>query len=115
MQIEIPENPNCSACDQAIFSELESPRPIRGIRVSMNGQDVDCEIKGVSDKGDWSQVFACKVADSGEGTAFLIYGGVWGIRIRPSMYAKESWDLSNKHQWGEPYKIYGSENDILFE
>ena len=73
-----------------------------------------CEVIGVEPSGKWTPVQALKIADSSEGHAFLIHGGTWGIRLRPEVYSMEPWDLSSPHQWGEPFKIYGSEEDILY-
>ena len=106
MQIQIPNNPNCLSHDQIVFSELGPARPIRAILA---------EVAGVEPGPRWTQAYAVKIADSGEGTAFLITGGSWGIRLRPEAHAAGGWDLSDRTQWGEPYKIYGSADDIFFE
>lgn len=81
----------------------------------MNGRDVVCPLTGVDAGCDWVQAMAVKIADSSDAFAYLIYGGRWGIRIRPEGRPDEIWDLKNKAQWGEPYKIYGSEEDIIYE
>ncbi|MBI4433079.1 MAG: hypothetical protein HY592_06355 [Candidatus Omnitrophica bacterium] len=103
MEIEIQPNPNCSGCDLMVFAELEVPRPIRGIRIEERGREVDCEVTGIEEGGGVCQAFAVKVADSGAGYAYLVYGGAWGIRIQ-----------SSTHAWGEPYKLYGQSQDILY-
>lgn len=115
MQIEILSNPNCPPCDQTVFSELGPVRPIRAIRADVGGRDARCEITGVEPGPRWVKAHAVKIADSGEGTAFLITGGSWGIRLKPEAHAAGGWDLSDRAQWGEPYKIYGSVDDIFFE
>ena len=114
MNIEIEENPNCGSCDQFVFRELEPPRRIKGIRVMDHGKETSCDVTGVEKDGRFVDAFAVKVADSGAGFAFVIHGGAWGIRLRPEAYSKETWDLSNAHQRGEPFKLYGEEEDILY-
>lgn len=103
MEIEIDPNPNCSGCDFTVFAELEAPRRIRGIRVEERGGETDCEVTGVEKDGGLCPAFAVKVADSGAGYAYLVYGGAWGIRLKTSA-----------RQWGEPYKLYGEARDILY-
>ena len=113
MDIEIPENPNCEPSSQYVFQELEVPAPIRGLRISERGKDVDCDVAGVDADGRFIQAYARKIADSGAGFAYIVYGGSWGIRIRPAAAAAEPWSLENPRQWGEPFKIYGYD-DILW-
>ena len=113
MQIEIEPNKNCEGSEQFFFSELGPSCPIRGIRVMDRAQEAECDVVGVEKEGVFVEAFATKVADSGAGFAFLITGGAWGIRLRPATHGHEVWDLSNWHQWGEPFKLYGEE-DIFY-
>ena len=112
MQVEIEPNPNCVESELQVYNEMESPRPIRQIRVDHQGQEIWCDVVGVDGGGQFVQAYTQKINDSGGGLAYIIYGGAWGIRLRPQADTEESWDLSNPHQWGEPFKIYGSEEDI---
>jgi hypothetical protein len=114
MQIEVEKNPNCGESSQFVFHELEAPRALRAIRVLLCGRDAECDILGVKRGGELVPACAVKVSDSGAGFAYLIYGGEWGIRLRPSAYAEEPWDFSNRHQWGEPFKIYGGVEDLIY-
>ena len=136
MQIEVADNPNCPGSEQMVYRELGPARPVRAIRVQERGKEILCEVVGVEparppksplkNAADPPRfvadaagaVFvgakAAKIADSGAGFAFLIFGGAWGIRLRPEAYAKEPWDFSNRHQWGEPFKIYGAESDLIY-
>ena len=114
MHISVNANSNCQGSEEFVFNELGPSRKIKGIRISERGQDIDCEVVGVDAQGRFVDAFAVKVADSGAGFAYMIYGSDWGIRIRPSLFLKEAWNLSDIHQWGEPFKIYGSEEDIIY-
>ena len=114
MMIEVEENPNCSESPQFFFNELEPVRAVRAIRLTDRGREAECEVTGVEKDGAFITAFCCKVTDSGAGYAYLIYGGGWGIRLRPAAYAHEPWNLSNPHQWVEPFKLYGEEKDIVF-
>lgn len=114
MQIEIEENPNCSGSPQFVFKELEKPEPVRGILVGEEGKETSCDVVGVEEGGRWTQATAVKIADSGDGTAWLITGGAWGIRLRHEKDAVGTWSLDDRRQWGEPFKVYGKREDILY-
>ena len=114
MITKVEDNPNCRGSEQFVFSELGPHRAIKGIKVLERGTEIFCDVTGVGRGGVFVDAHAVKIADSGAGFAFLIYGGGWGIRLRPEAYAAEAWDLSNKRQWGEAFKIYGSEEDIIY-
>lgn len=113
MQLQVEENPNAPGSEQFIFKELGKPRPVKAILVAMNGQETLYEVTGVDRGGKWVTAYVIKIADSSEGHAFLIHGGAWGIRLKP-LNSDIPWDLSGIGQWGEPFKIYGSEEDIVY-
>ena len=114
MHIEIEANPNCLESQEFVFKELGTPEPVRAILTGDEGKETECEVKGVDAGGRWMPAMAVKIADSSDGIAYMIYGGAWGIRLRPVKFGHEPWDLSSKNQWGEPFKIYGKKEDILY-
>ena len=114
MFIEIEKNPNCPFADQHFFNEIEPSRKVRGIKIDVAGEEQECAVIGVDTDGKFVPAVASKITDSNEVFAFVIHGGAWGIRLRPKQHELEPWDLKNKHQWGESFKIY-TERDILFE
>ncbi len=114
MNFEIEPNPNCAESQQFVFNELGKPEPVYAILVGDEGKETGCDIAGVDEAGKFVQAMAVKIADSSDGVAYMIYGGTWGIRLRPAQYAGEPWDLANRHQWGEPFKIYGRKEDIFY-
>jgi hypothetical protein len=115
MELEVYDNPNCRGSGQLVFNDQEeAPRRVTGMVVTTPTGDAVCDVTGVGDGGMFCPAFAVKVNDSGEGTAFLIYGGSWGLRFRRKTDAARSWDLQDTLQWGESYKVYGSAEDIIF-
>lgn len=114
MHLEIQPNPNCSESQEFVFNELSAPEPIRAILIGDEGKEVPCDVVAVDEKGNFIQALAVKIADSSDGIAYMIYGGAWGIRLRPALFRHQAWDLTNKNQWGEPFKIYGKREDILY-
>ena len=114
MQIEVQENSNCVASEQFVFSELGPVRPVRAIKIVERGVETVCAVASVEEGGGFGLARAVKIADSGAGYAYLIFGGSWGIRLKPERFKEEAWDLSSPHQQGEPFKIYGEEEDIIY-
>ncbi len=114
MEIEIETNPNCEGMDYHVFMEAGPWRHVSRMRVERNGKEMVCAVQGVEPGGKFVPAKACAVADSGGGSCFLIYGGKWGLRFKPEDYGHEAWDLGNAHQWGEPYKYYGDEEDLIY-
>ncbi len=51
------------------------------------------------------------VSDSGQARVYLIYGGDWGIRLKP-VELNEDWDIDSPNQFGEPYLILLDDNAI---
>ena len=114
MRIDVEESPNGCFSEQFVFKELGKPRPVLALRAQVSGGETLCDVTGVETGGKWVRAYGVKVADSSEGHAYLIYGGLWGIRLRPKDFVSENWDFSSKNQWGEPFKVYGSEEDIVY-
>ena len=115
MELEVHDNPNCRGSGQLVFNELdEAPRAVRGITVTTRDGDAACDVAGVGTGGAFGPAYARRINDSGEGTAYLIYGGAWGLRFRRKSDSSRTWDLADASQWGEPYKVYGLAEDLTF-
>ncbi len=81
----IEPNPNCpEGCSQR-FQAVDEPRTVRRIRYSPGaGRLVECLVEGVSSAdGGACPARAVGVEDSGAGVVTLVYGGDWGLRLRP--------------------------------
>lgn len=55
------------------------------------------------------------VEDSGDGEAWLIFGGKDGLRFQPARSAKRPFSLDHPDEWGEPYLYYAKELGNLLE
>ena len=103
----IEPNPNCpEGCSQR-FQAASAARTIRLIRYSSGGAEaVQCEVTGWSSAGNGTPCAAraVSVEDSGAGTATLLYGGDWGIRLTP-----RDW----REPFGEPYLLL--DDDAILE
>ena len=118
MYLEVDESPNFSSSVSMRFKELGPARAIKQLRVSdrkSQGELCFCWITGWSD--DPAQplcpAFAQQVEDSGQGLAYLIYGGNWGVRLKP-VDLQEDWDLESPNQWGEAFLLISDPRSIVF-
>lgn len=112
--IEVEDNPNCSGCGQMAFNEMDADvRPLKRIVVSTASGDALCEAASVGADGTFGPAQVRRIDDSGEGPAYLIFGGEWGLRFRRVDRAA-AWDLADPAQWGEPFKVYGISPDVIF-
>jgi len=74
-----------------------------------------CAVTGLADRGRPVRALARKVEDSGEGACWLVYGGLWGLRLKEPDCA-HAWSLADEaHQWGEPFLLLPADGkDIRF-
>lgn len=110
MVIDISANQNCLSVELRVFHELDQPRPVDQVRLErVPGRPQWYEITGWTMAGTQCQAVVQKVDDSGEGVAFLLYGGDAGLRLRSG---QNPWSLDDAHQWGEPFMILPDLGDV---
>ena len=103
--IRIDPNPNCDPVDGLVFQPRTTPRVVSQIRQERGGVDAWCDITGLDEEGQPCPAMACMIDDSGDGAAYLIYGGDWGLRLR-----------NGSAEWGEGYLLLpASGDDLRFE
>ena len=118
--IEIPDNPNCVSTDR-VFHELEPPRPVVRVRLTRRASFADaseslawCDVTGWTADGRTCPALIQKIDDSGDGVAFLLYGGDGGLRFRPAG-SSMPWRLNQTDQWGEPFVIVTELSDVVLQ
>jgi hypothetical protein len=102
----IEPNPNCpEGCSQR-FQAVGEPRMVRRIRYSPGtGASVECVVEGaLGPHGGAGPARAVSVEDSGAGVVTLVYGGDWGLRLRP---------CAGGPPIGEPYLLV--DDDAILE
>jgi len=104
MFVRFEENPNCGFVDDRVWKEEGVPRPVREILRARDGQEVWCPITGLNKEGQPIPALGVKVEDSGEGTCWLVYGGLWGLRLKSPDNPK-AWSLEDSAQWGEGFLL----------
>ncbi|MER3423170.1 MAG: hypothetical protein C4293_08020 [Nitrospiraceae bacterium] len=116
MFIEVESNPNC---EQSFFARFKEAGPARRViqvkSFERNPQGEWCWVTGWTDDTEQPccPAYAQTVEDSGAGFTHLVFGGVWGIRLKP-VSLDERWDLESRNQWGEPYLSLADAKDIIY-
>ena len=116
MFVEVESNPNCEHSLFARFKEVGPARRVVQIRsFERRAEGEWCWVTGWSD--DPAQpccpAYVQMVEDSGAGLTNLVFGGIWGIRLKPVSLA-EDWGLESTTQWGEPYLSLADSRDIKY-
>ena len=110
--IDVSPNANCPMTANLVFKNISDPRRISMVRLfegEPGGRLVD--VTGWSNAGAPCDALAVQVEDSSEGSAYLVYGGDWGIRLRPPDAAE--WSLYDPDQWGETHLVLADAEDII--
>ncbi len=116
MFLEVENNPNFDGSYFVRFNELEPPRLLTHIKsYERLSRGEWCQVTGWCDDPEQPlcPAYAQKVDDSGAGTTYIIFGGNWGIRLKPEDHTGE-WNLYDNEQWGEGYLSIGEERDLRF-
>lgn len=117
MFLEVEHNPNFEGSYFIRFKELGPPRPITHVKsYDRISQGEWCVVTGWCDDPDQPlcPAYAQRVEDSGAGSAFIVFGGNWGIRLKPENDPRD-WNLHDCDQWGEGYLSLGEERDLRYE
>ena len=101
MVIDVEDNPNCPGCGVMRFQELSLPRQLTRMAHEVDGAPIACRVTGWGPDGP-QPARVRKVMDSGDGSAWLVYGGEWGLRLAPAD-AEPDWHQDDPDQWGEAY------------
>ncbi len=107
IKIEIQENLNVEEYECRNFMGKGEPRPIFQTIYfpEDNSSSFEVDIVGWEDTKP-TQAYALCIEDSGDGEAWLIYGGKHGVRLRRASSTKKKFSLQNKNEWGEVYLCY---------
>lgn len=116
MIVEVEPNPNCEMSVYARFKDAGSARPV--LQVRLHDRNPAGEWYWVT---GWSEddttpacpAYAQPVEDSGSGLAHLVYGGLYGLRLKP-VDRDEPWSLDNARQWGEAYLLLAGDRDLRY-
>lgn len=113
--VDVESNPNSAMSANQVFRNMTAPFRVAYVRIYEGAPEGTlCAITGWSsrDGGSPAHAYAVRVEDSSAGTAFLVYGGDWGVRLRPAD-SGAPWSQEDGSQWGEPYLVLADAEDIV--
>ena len=106
MIIEIEKNPNVDQECYVVYRESGEPREIDELEYRQGNKRVWVKVVGWdAEENRPCPAYVCPIADSGDGTALLIYGGSGGIRLK-AVDDPSPWSTADSRQWGELYLVY---------
>lgn len=113
--IDVSAGENCPYSLQLVFSQLEAPRPVRQVRLYHRvAGGALYDVTGWTAEEAPCPALCAVVEDSGQGRAFLVYGGEGGLRLRPAG-SGAPWELSASDQWGESHLLLADREDVVWE
>lgn len=112
--IDVESNDNTPMMAQQVYRNIGLPFAVTHVRLYEGEPEGKlCAITGWSsaDGGTETKAYAVKIEDSSEGMAYLVYGGDWGVRLRPAE-SEAAWSLEDFDQWGETHLVIADEADL---
>lgn len=112
--VDVESNANTSMMAQQVYKNLGLPFRVAQVRLFEGAPDGELfEITGWSsaDSGAPVAAHAVHIEDSSAGAAYLVYGGDWGLRLRPAA-SGSAWSLDAADQFGETHLVLSSLDDI---
>jgi hypothetical protein len=114
--LDVEDNPNCAGRDPMRYRELGPVYPLAKVRIFDRRDEGEwCRVTAVGPgRESWRPAGVRRVEDSGVGTAYLVFGGEWGIRLCP-IESQGPWNLEDRTQWGEPYLLLTDPHDLVID
>jgi len=112
--VEVEANDNTPMMAQQVYKNLGLPFRVAQVRIyegEPGGTLHDVVGWSSQDGGSAVDAFAVRIEDSSEGAAFLVYGGDWGVRLRPAG-SDEGWSIEAAGQFGETHLVLASDEDL---
>jgi hypothetical protein len=115
-RVEVEPNPNTPMQAAQVYKDIGARHPVAAVRLfegEPEGRLFDVTGWASEAGGTPVEAFAVQVEDSSAGAAWLVYGGDWGIRLRPTE-SFEDWSIDDPDQHGETHLVLSDEDDIMF-
>ncbi|HEY7268812.1 MAG TPA: hypothetical protein VH951_03205 [Dehalococcoidia bacterium] len=114
--VEVEPNANCPMSANQVYKNLTEPHLVAAVRLfegAPEGRLFDITGWSSVEGGSPCECYAVKVEDSSSGEAWVVYGGDFGLRLRPTE-SFEDWSLEDQDQYGETHLVLADEDDIMF-
>jgi hypothetical protein len=112
--VEVEANDNTPMTAMQLYKNIGEPFRVSEVRIYEGMPEASVyAVTGWSsvDGGTPVEAYAVQVEDSSEGSAYLVYGGDWGIRLRP-VTSDHAWSLDATDQLGETHLVLASAEDL---
>jgi hypothetical protein len=104
--VEVDSNSNTDQSFNMIFRDISPARELYCIKYPVNGEEQPVQVTGWDAESNTPcPAYACKVEESGDGVALLIYGGSGGVRMK-LLEDEIKWDPESSKQWGDTHLVY---------
>jgi hypothetical protein len=113
--IDVESNDNSPMLAQQVYKNLGLPFRVTQVRIyegEPGGNLHDVTGWSSADGGSPIPAYAVHVEDSSAGAAFLVYGGDWGLRLRPAG-TSDTWSIEDADQFGETHLVLSSDEDLI--
>ena len=117
LYLEVEENENCAYMPMMVYEARRAPVPVKRVKIyEMDKPQGVYEVTGWSSEGGGTPCPAmyAPVSDSGAVEAHLIFGGDWGVRLRPAGSGGE-WGPASPDQYGEPYLMLADGGEVFLD
>jgi hypothetical protein len=98
-----------------IYRDVSPIRELYCIKYDIDGKERPVQITGWdADTNTPCSAYACKIEESGDGVALLIYGGSGGVRMK-LLEDETKWDIQSTEQWGDTHLVYPSNSFAVYK
>jgi len=112
--VEVEANANTPMSASQVYKNLGDPFPVTAVRIYEGEPEATrYAVTAWSSAGGGSAApaYAVQVEDSSEGSAYVVYGGDWGVRLRPAG-SDAAWSIDDNAQFGETHLVLADREDI---
>jgi hypothetical protein len=112
--VDVEANENTPMMAQQVYKNLGVPFRVGAVRIfegEPEGRLFAITGWSSAEGGSPAPAYAVQVEDSSAGAAYLVYGGDWGVRLRPAD-SDAPWGMGEAQQFGETHLVLSSLEDI---
>lgn len=114
MFLEVEPCSNCQESVGRMYNVISESKPICSIQYEKEGIEIPVSITGWDGEMEAPcPAYACRIEESGDGVALLIFGGSGGIRMKP-INDDSNWDVNNSNQWSESHLVYPRDTVVAY-
>lgn len=115
MFVEVEPCQNTDKSFNMVYKETSMPREVYCLKYAAPGGEKPARVTGWDAETDSPcPAYACRVEESGDGMALLVFGGSGGIRMK-DLEDESEWNCHNPNQWSETHLVYPADSFIVYK